>query len=98
MLEYDRVDVSERIDVKKTSESRRCFSCNCYFLKVYFIFQLKVYDDCQNLIQKALSFNNVTIVFVKRKGNDYRIHFCYMSKNTAINILNDANLNESWSF
>ena len=32
-----------------------------------------------------MSFNDVAIVSVK--GNDYRIHFWYMSKNEAINLL-----------
>ena len=43
-------------------------------------------------MQKTKSFNDFAIVSVK--GNDYRIHFCYMSKDEAINILNDANLKE----
>ena len=39
-----------------------------------------------------MSFNDVAIVSVK--GSDYRIHFWYMSKNDAINILKNSNLNE----
>ena len=39
--------------------------------------------------KKAMSFN-VTIVYVK--GNAYRIHFWYMSKNDAISIINYSNL------
>ena len=38
-------------------------------------------------MQKALSFNDVAIVYVK--GNAYRIHFWYMGKNDAISIMND---------
>ena len=30
-------------------------------------------NGCHDLMQKAMSFNDVTIVFVK--GNYYRIHF-----------------------
>ena len=37
-----------------------------------------------------MSFNNVAIVYVKR--NDYRIHFWYMSKDDAIEIMNGSNL------
>ena len=37
-----------------------------------------------------MSFNNVAIVYVK--GNAYRIHFRYMSKDDAINIMNGSNL------
>ena len=38
----------------------------------------------------AMSFNTVAIVYVK--GSAYRIHFWYMSKDDAINIMNDSNL------
>ena len=41
-------------------------------------------------MQKAMSFNNVTILYVKR--NAYRIHFWYMSKEDAISIMNNSNL------
>ena len=68
MLEYDRIDISEGIDVNKTSFS----------------------NDCHDLMQKAMSFNNIAIVYVK--GNAYRIHFWYMSKDDAINIMNGSNL------
>ena len=39
-----------------------------------------------------MSFKNVTIVSIK--GNDYRIHFWYMSKNDAIALMTNSNLNE----
>ena len=41
-------------------------------------------------MQKAMSFNNVAIVYVK--GSTYRIYFWYMSKDNAINIMNGSYL------
>ena len=41
-------------------------------------------------MQKAMNFNNIAIVYVKR--NAYRIHFWYMSKDNAINIMNGSNV------
>ena len=41
-------------------------------------------------MQKATSFNDVAIVYVK--GSVYRIHFWYMSKDDAISIMNNSNL------
>ena len=41
-------------------------------------------------MQKAISFNDVAIVYVK--GSAYRIHFWYMSKKDAISIMNNSNL------
>ena len=41
-------------------------------------------------MQKAVNFNNVAIVYIKE--SDYRIHFWYMSKDDAFNIMNNSNL------
>ena len=41
-------------------------------------------------MQKAVSFNDVAIVYVK--GSAYRIDFWYMNKDDAINIMNNSNL------
>ena len=43
-------------------------------------------------MQKAISFNDAAIASVK--GSDYRIHVWYMSKNDAIDIMKNSNLNE----
>ena len=45
-------------------------------------------------MQKAMGFNNIAIVYVK--GSAYRIHFWYMSKDDAINIMNNSNLVDKW--
>ena len=39
-----------------------------------------------------MNFNDVAIVSMN--GNDYRIHFWYMSKGNAISIMNNFSLNE----
>ena len=39
-----------------------------------------------------MNFNDVAIVSIK--ASYYRIHFWYVSKNDAINIMNNSNLNE----
>ena len=41
-------------------------------------------------MQKAMSFTNVAIVYVK--GSAYKINFWYMSKDDAIRIMNNSNL------
>ena len=43
-------------------------------------------------MQKAMNFNVAAIVSIK--GNDYRIYFWYISKDDAINIMKNFNLNE----
>ena len=39
-----------------------------------------------------MNFNDGAIVSIQ--GNDYRIHFWYMSKDDSINVMKNANLNE----
>ena len=39
-----------------------------------------------------MSFKNVAIVSIK--GSDYRIHSCYISKNDAIALMTNSNLND----
>ena len=93
MLEYDRIDISEGIDINKTSASKKCDICHYwYFLNKNFSYEPYLCNGCHDLMQKAMSFNNVAIVSIK--GNDYRIHFWYMSKDEAISIMHNSNLNE----
>ena len=37
-----------------------------------------------------MSFNDIAILYVK--GSAYRIHFWYMSKDDAVNVMNGSNL------
>ena len=91
MSEYDRIDISEGIDVNRSSNSRECGICRYwYFLDKNFNYQSYLCNGCHDLMQKARSFNDVAVVSIK--GNDYRIHFWYMSKGDAISIMRNSNL------
>ena len=91
MSEYERIDISEGIDVNKTNLSRECAICHYwYFKNISFKCEPYLRNGCHDLIQKAISFNNIAIVYVK--GNAYRTHFWYMSKDDAINIMNGSHL------
>ena len=93
MLEYNRIDISEGIDVNKTNLSKECDICHYWYFKdIGFKYEKYLCNGCHNLMQKAMSFNNVAIVHVK--GNAYRIHFWYMSDNDAVNIMNGSNLTD----
>ena len=49
MLYFDKIDISEGIDVNKTSESKECDICHYgYFLS--FNFQRNVYSRCHDYI------------------------------------------------
>ena len=93
MLEYDRIDILERIDINKTNASKECDICHYwYFLDNNFNYEPYLCNGCHDLMQKAMNFNDVAVVSIK--GNDYRIHFWYMSTDNAISIMNNSNLNE----
>ena len=53
MLDYDRIDVSESISTDKTNDLLECIIYHYwYFLKINFIFQPNVFDDCLDMTQK----------------------------------------------
>ena len=94
MLEYVKIDdVLEGIDVNKTNGFCECIIYyNWYFLETDYKFQPGVYNGCHYLMKKAISFTYVDVVTIK--GNYYIIHFLYMSKYEAINLLRNADLAE----
>ena len=91
MLEYDRVGVSEGMNINKTNASKECDICHyCYFKDIGFKHERYLCNGCHNLMQIPINFNDVAIVFVK--GSDYRIHFWYLSYYNAINITKNSYL------
>ena len=50
-------------------------------------------DGCHDLVKIAIIFNDAAIVSVKESG--YRIHFWYMTKNNAMNLMESSNLNKN---
>ena len=93
MLEYDRIDISKGIDIDKTNKLKECDICHYwYFFDKNYNYEPYLCNGCYDLMQKAMSFNDVAIVSIK--GNNYRIHFCYMSKNDAIALMTNPSLKD----
>ena len=91
MLEYERIDISEEVYVNETNLSKECDICQYWYFKdIAFKYEPYLCNGCHYLIQKAMGFNNIAIVYIKE--NAYRIHFWYISKDDAINIMNGSNL------
>ena len=63
-----------------------------YFLDQCFKYEPYLCNGRHHLIQKAMNFNDAGILSVK--GSDNRIHLWHMSKDDAINIMKNSNLNE----
>ena len=91
MLECDKIDILKGIDINKTNLSKDCDICHyCYFTDIGFKHEPYLCNGCHDLMQKAMSFYNIAIVYIM--GNAYRIHFWYMSKDDAINVMNGSDL------
>ena len=91
MLEYDRINISEEIDLNKTSSSKECDIFHYWYFKdIGFKYEPYLCNGCHDLTQKAMSFNDVAVIYGKE--NAYRIHVWYMSKDDAISIMNSSNL------
>ena len=91
MLEYNRIYISEVIEVNKTNLSKEQELFHYWFFKdISFEYEPYLCNGCCDLMQKAMSFNNAAIAYVK--GNAYRINFWYMRKDDAINIMNGSDL------
>ena len=89
MIEYERIDISEGIDVNKTNLSKEYDICHYWYFKdIGFKYEPYLCNGCHDLMQKAMGFNNIAIVYIKE--NAYRIHFWHMSKDDAINIINGS--------
>ena len=95
MLEYERINNLEGMDVDKTNKSKECMLCYYwYFLRKNFSYGPYLCDGCYNMTQKSIDFKNIDIAYFKR--NSYRIHFWYMSKNKrkrkATSLMTNSNL------
>ena len=70
MLYYDRIEVSERIDVNKTRALKEYNICHyLYFLNYNFTFQPNVCNRCHDLLMMSISLSDIDIL--NTKGSDY---------------------------
>ena len=93
MLYYDRIDISEGIDVNKTSASEESDIFHYFYLVNYsFKFQPNVCNRCHDLLMMSIKFSNITILNIK--GSDYLCIISLVSKSDSINLMQNADLNE----
>ena len=93
MICYDRIDVSEGIDVNKTSASKEYDICHyLYFLNNSFRFQPNVCNKYQDLLMLSVNLSDSAILNIK--VSNYHCFISLISKNEAINLLQNADLTE----
>ena len=81
MLKYNKIDITEGIDVDKSNKSRECKN---------FSYGPFTCDGWYNIVQKSIDFKNIAIVRVK--NNAYRIYFKDISKHKAKKLMNKFDL------
>ena len=71
MLQYEKIDASEGIDVNKASASKECELCHyCFFKDVGFKFEEHVWNACHDLLTLAYSLENIATL--NGKGATFR--------------------------
>ena len=83
MLYYDRIQVSEGIDVDKTSPSKECIVCHKRFK-----FQPDDCNGCHNVLMMSMNLKDIAIL------NICVVNYCCISyrisKSEAVKLLQDA--------
>ena len=87
------IGISEGIDVNKTSVSKECDICYYWYLLNYGSkFQPNVSNRCLDLLMMSMNLRDIAILNIK--GSGYRCIVILISQNEAINLMQNADLNE----
>ena len=77
MLVYEKINISDGIDVDMSDKSKECMLCHYwYFLDKNFSYGPYLCDRCYNMMQKCSKLKNI----VRVKESAYRICLMFMSK------------------
>ena len=89
MMQYNKIDVSEGMDVNKTSASKECELCHYWFFKdIGFKFEEHVCNKCHDLLTITNSLKDIAILSAKR--STFRCILMDISKNEALKQLNNS--------
>ena len=89
MIQYERIDVSEGIDINKSNKSKECMICHYLFFKdIGYKYEPHVCNGCHDLSMMVYYLNDFMILNIK--GVAYKCFVFNMSKNDAIKLLNNS--------
>ena len=93
MLQHDRTDVSEGIDINKASESKECMLYYYWYFKdVDYKFQPYVCNDCHAISMMAYELKKIPIL--NAKGFDYKCILWGIRRDEVVNRLNNSVLED----
>ena len=91
MIYYDRIGVSERTDINKTSESKECDICYYWhLLNKGYKFQTNVCNGCYDWLMMSMNLSNIAILNIK--SDDYCCIISKIRKSEAINLMQNSDL------
>ena len=68
MLQFEKIDISDGIDVNKSDKSKEYMFCHCwYFLDKSFSYGPYLCNGCYNMVQKCNKLKDIAVVHVKKK-------------------------------
>ena len=89
---YNRIDLSEEIDVVKSNSSKEYIICRYWFFNHGFKFQDSVCNGFHDLTMLCLNISDIAII--KVKGVDCRWTIHDISKSEAIHLLENSVLDD----
>ena len=93
ILYYDRIDVSEGININKTSKSKVCDNCHYwYFLNKGFKFQSYVCNRCHESLMMSVQLSDIAILEIWNA--DYCCIISRISKSQALNLMQNIDFTE----
>ena len=92
MLYYNKIDISEGIDLAKSNNSKDCMICYYFFFNHGLELQYFVCNGSHDL--SMLCFNISDIVIITVKNVDYRCIMYNISKSEAINLSENSVLED----
>ena len=91
MLYFNRIDVSEGIDVGEISASKQCDIFRYfYFLNHSFKCQPNVCNTCHDLLMMFINLSDTAILNIK--GSNCRCFISLISKNEAVKLMQNDDL------
>ena len=89
MIRYQKIDISEGIDINKANASKECELCQNWFFKdIGFKFEEHVCNKCHDLLTIAYSLKDIAIL--NAKGTTFRCILIGINKNEGLKRLNNS--------
>ena len=92
-MQFDRIGISEGIDINKTGKLKECIICHYWYIKeIGHRFEPHICNGYGNILMIVYGLKNIAILYVK--DVDYRCVLWNMTRNDVINMLDNSKLDD----